>query len=1277
MALRVNTVQRAFRSIFLTEQQPSKRSRMVRSHAVWSGLALAVLIASQSKGALAQNLAPNPSFESGTSTTATSWTPCQTSGSAAFSIVGSPVHSGTRAARMDVTQSGDTGICSPNLAVSANTGYRLSAWLSAPLGRQAALMVIEFRSDLSAVVGKTLATSVNTVSGWAAIEGSFVAGSTTSYVQIRLMHSVPGTMGTGTFLWDDVTLSPGDPEIRNPSFEAGPSTAADGWAFFQNSGAAAFSISTSTLHTGARAVRMDVTQSGDVGVVSTRFDIQPSQGYLVSAWLKASLGKQASLRIIEWGSDLSVQADKTVAFSSGTTTDWEFLEGGFMTGPNTRLIEIRLMHAISGSAGTGTFYWDDIGFGAITGMFDESGVGSCPIAPNPPACTEDSNVGVNQWQCWQKTLRSMNYIGVNTYRDLELTVEFRNSSTNALVRTGWGFWDCSQQKPTGTEVFRIRTALPPGVYTWETRCKTRDGAPVPSKNCATDTNLNGPDYLAGGTAKGTFTVNTATVHNDRYDRGFLTLSSNHKFLKQGTTTVPFFWLGDTAWGAVNTSRGPDWNTYLTSRQKQGFSVLLFDTAPAFAGVTEPMAFQKLANCQQDGPVPNNCSRWMPAYWQQYEAKVQDANANGMVVVVAGIMEPFSYPSPNFGSPQWLSIFGRNLAARLAGHHVIFSPGSDDALTAQTQTLINSVGAAIRQAVPSNQSVPSQLITYHAGGSSKCSDYIGFLQAQTWHDFHLYQSGHCTGNPPRIQPGQEQVCDPLRRYVPTVPPAPPSPPDETLEQCVTRRAREVSFSLFNASNFTKPVVNGEAVYDKNPSNQAASPENRLFLRQTAYLSALSGSFGFTYGSDYFSLWQVQSATLIAQLDPLPNPSTPTMLPPVTNHSAWDMQQMASLFKIRPWKDLVPDPMRIKNQQSEDTKKMVYAHTTNYLYHLAYLPQDPSNPKIRLDLSPLSPAFGCGDLHWTGMWIQVGSGTTAPAGAFCTPISAGIFEFSRPPLCPTSTLTCDWVLAIDRTSLPASPLLASNLDGRMLQIWPDTADGTRSLDGRILDSTGNSVSDSVTLDQGSSLFFRKQPVTARDNNGNFFVVWESEFQDGSLWGVFGRRFNSVGQPLGPEFQVNSFTDFDQAEPSVATSAAGGAVVVWMSFGQDGELGGIYGQRFDASGNSVGKEFQVNTTTTGHQGSPLVTMSDTGDFLVVWESDGQDGDGLGIFGQWFDPQGLPVGPEVQINPVGTGDQILANVVAQAGGGYEVIWYDYDAQGNLQGISSRDYWSNGQSVN
>ena len=53
---------------------------------------------------------------------------------------------------------------------------------------------------------------------------------------------------------------------------------------------------------------------------------------------------------------------------------------------------------------------------------------------------------------------------------------------------------------------------------------------------------------------------------------------------------------------------------------------------------------------------------------------------------------------------------------------------------------------------------------------------------------------------------------------------------------------------------------------------------------------------------------------------------------------------------------------------------------------------------------------------------------------------------------------------------------------------------------------------------------------------------------------------------------------------------SMVVWMSFGQDGDLGGIFGQRFDQNGSPQGSEFRINTTTEGHQGSTEVAAVGT---------------------------------------------------------------------------------------
>ena len=62
-----------------------------------------------------------------------------------------------------------------------------------------------------------------------------------------------------------------------------------------------------------------------------------------------------------------------------------------------------------------------------------------------------------------------------------------------------------------------------------------------------------------------------------------------------------------------------------------------------------------------------------------------------------------------------------------------------------------------------------------------------------------------------------------------------------------------------------------------------------------------------------------------------------------------------------------------------------------------------------------------------------------------------------------------------------------------------------------------------------------------------------------GVYLREFDPAGAPLRPEIQVNTTTADDQDAPAIAIRGGSDAVVVWHSDKQDGDKGGIYGQRF----------------------------------------------------------------------------------------------------------------------
>jgi len=50
---------------------------------------------------------------------------------------------------------------------------------------------------------------------------------------------------------------------------------------------------------------------------------------------------------------------------------------------------------------------------------------------------------------------------------------------------------------------------------------------------------------------------------------------------------------------------------------------------------------------------------------------------------------------------------------------------------------------------------------------------------------------------------------------------------------------------------------------------------------------------------------------------------------------------------------------------------------------------------------------------------------------------------------------------------------------------------------------------------------------------------------------RAAAAQGEPVGPEFRVNTYTIDDQRKPAVAPDSSGNFVVVWHSYAQDGAM------------------------------------------------------------------------------------------------------------------------------
>lgn len=152
--------------------------------------------------------------------------------------------------------------------------------------------------------------------------------------------------------------------------------------------------------------------------------------------------------------------------------------------------------------------------------------------------------------------------------------------------------------------------------------------------------------------------------------------------------------------------------------------------------------------------------------------------------------------------------------------------------------------------------------------------------------------------------------------------------------------------------------------------------------------------------------------------------------------------------------------------------------------------------------------------------------------------------------------------------------------------------------------------------------------------FVVVWQSPDAGGA--GIFARAYHDDGVPLGGQQRISEHNDNRQQDPAVTVDnglAPGGMnfVVTWTEAPVAGLAGSeehpvvIHGRRLanvaDSStlaGALSADVFEVSED--GYStGASVVAAEDDGDFVVIWQSDDQDGSGGGIMGRRFAGQPL----------------------------------------------------------
>lgn len=298
-------------------------------------------------------------------------------------------------------------------------------------------------------------------------------------------------------------------------------------------------------------------------------------------------------------------------------------------------------------------------------------------------------------------------------------------------------------------------------------------------------------------------------------------------------------------------------------------------------------------------------------------------------------------------------------------------------------------------------------------------------------------------------------------------------------------------------------------------------------------------------------------------------------------------------------------------------------------------------------------------------------------------AGIFAriYSNNSSAPTGT---DFRVNTTTTDDQTDPAIAMDANGDFVITW--TSDQQLGGSGEDIyaqryTASGQAIGTEFRVNL-STPQDQNNPDVASDALGNFVVVYESEQQDANTvgrdldgTGIFAQRFDTNGALVGSEFRINTYTKDDQSTPAIAMNAQGDFVVVWESDRQDGSGVGIFGQRYNNSGQTVGSEFQVNTGTEGNQVNPAVALDESGNFVVTWQSDDQDadGDGYGVYARRYNSTGSPSSQEFLVNQTTDGDQIDPAVSMDANGNFTIAWVSEDQDGDGSAIIAQQFSRSG----
>ncbi len=204
------------------------------------------------------------------------------------------------------------------------------------------------------------------------------------------------------------------------------------------------------------------------------------------------------------------------------------------------------------------------------------------------------------------------------------------------------------------------------------------------------------------------------------------------------------------------------------------------------------------------------------------------------------------------------------------------------------------------------------------------------------------------------------------------------------------------------------------------------------------------------------------------------------------------------------------------------------------------------------------------------------------------------------------------------------------------------------------------------------FGYEQVVAYSPLGRFIVAWRQSAPPPGSLNLRLHEFDLQGVFLRDLLFVDDPGDGLQESPSLAIQGDGSMIVAWETVGTEGNgTSAVHAQRLDANAGRIGASFRVNTFTLGDQIASSVAGGPGSDFIVCYRSPGLDGSGQTVAAQRFTSgSGTPQkdGSEIVVNQFKNGDQSSSGrqgaIVTDAFGNYVIVWQSENQDGSGYGV-------------